>query len=68
MSTSFARQMAGSERALWLIGAALLQPRQMPNLLDSLVTVGRGAATAANELFDEVSDRVFNTAVLLGLG
>jgi phosphatidylglycerophosphate synthase len=53
---------------LWLAAALLIQLRLLANLLDGMVAIGRGIASPAGELFNEVPDRVSDTAVLLGLG
>ncbi|MBR0652467.1 CDP-alcohol phosphatidyltransferase family protein [Roseomonas terrae] len=53
---------------LWLLGALLVQARLMANLLDGMVAIGRGVASPVGELFNEVPDRVSDTAVLVGLG
>lgn len=53
---------------LWLAGAVLVQARLMANLLDGMVAIGRGVASATGELFNEIPDRVSDTAVLAGLG
>jgi len=53
---------------LWLLGAALVQARLMANLLDGMVAIGRNVASATGELFNEVPDRLSDTAVLVGLG
>jgi phosphatidylglycerophosphate synthase len=55
-------------RILWLLGAVFVQLRLAANLLDGMVAIGRGIASPAGELFNEVSDRVSDTAVLFGLG
>jgi phosphatidylglycerophosphate synthase len=55
-------------RPLWLLGALLVQLRLLANLLDGMVAIGRGTASPAGELFNEVPDRVSDSAVLLGLG
>jgi phosphatidylglycerophosphate synthase len=55
-------------RPLWLIGALCVQLRLLANLLDGMVAIGRGIASPAGELFNEVPDRVSDSAVLLGLG
>ena len=52
----------------WLRGALLVQARLMANLLDGMVALGRGVASPVGELFNEVPDRVSDTAVLAGLG
>ncbi len=53
---------------LWLTGAILVQARLMANLLDGMVAIGRGIESQLGELFNEVPDRVSDTAVLAGLG
>jgi phosphatidylglycerophosphate synthase len=58
----------GAAWALWLLGALLVQARLMANLLDGMVAIGRGVASPVGELFNEVPDRVSDTAVLVGLG
>lgn len=55
-------------RPLWLAGAVLVQLRLLANLLDGMVAIGRGIASPLGELFNEVPDRVSDTAVLWGLG
>ena len=56
------------ERLLWLLGAALVQARLLANLFDGMVALGRGIASPVGELYNEVPDRVSDTAILLGLG
>ena len=58
----------GWARVAWLAGAALVQARLVANLLDGMVAIGRGIASPVGELFNEVPDRVSDTAVLAGLG
>jgi phosphatidylglycerophosphate synthase len=55
-------------RFFWLLGAALVQMRLLANLFDGMVAIGRGIASPLGELYNEVPDRVSDTAVLLGLG
>jgi phosphatidylglycerophosphate synthase len=52
----------------WLLGALLVQGRLAANLLDGMVAIGRGVASPVGELYNEVPDRVSDTAVLAGLG
>ena len=52
----------------WLLGALLVQARLMANLLDGMVAIGRGVASPVGELYNEVPDRVSDSAVLVGLG
>jgi len=56
------------QRLLWLLGAALVQARLLANLFDGMVALGRGIASPVGELYNEVPDRVSDTAILLGLG
>lgn len=58
----------GWARVAWLAGAALIQARLVANLLDGMVAIGRGIASPVGELFNEVPDRVSDSAVLAGLG
>lgn len=60
--------VSGSTWVLWMLGAALVQLRLLANLLDGMVAIGRSVASAVGELFNEVPDRVSDTAILLGLG
>ena len=55
-------------RALWLLAAFLIQFRLLANLLDGMVAIGLGTASPTGELFNEVPDRVSDTAVFVGLG
>ena len=55
-------------RIFWLLGAALVQLRLLANLFDGMVAIGRNIASPLGELFNEVPDRVSDTAILLGLG
>jgi phosphatidylglycerophosphate synthase len=58
----------GAERFAWLAGAALIQLRLLANLLDGMVAIESGRASAVGELYNEVPDRVSDTAVLVGAG
>jgi phosphatidylglycerophosphate synthase len=55
-------------RALWLAGAALVQLRLIANLLDGMVAISSGKASAVGELFNELPDRISDAATLAGLG
>lgn len=59
---------AAAATPLLLLGALLVQARLMANLLDGMVAIGRGVASPVGELYNEVPDRVSDTAVLMGLG
>lgn len=60
--------VAGWERAAWLAAAALIQGRLLANLLDGMVAIESGRASAVGELYNEVPDRVSDTATILGAG
>lgn len=60
--------MEAGAGTLWVAGAVLVQLRLLANLLDGMVAVGRGIASPRGELWNEVPDRVSDTAVLVGLG
>ena len=60
--------LPGGAWVFWLAGAVLVQARLAANLLDGMVAIGRGVASPVGELYNEVPDRVSDTAVLVGLG
>jgi len=68
LALALTREWPDASRPLWLLGALLVQGRLMANLLDGMVAIGRGVASPTGELFNEVPDRVSDTAVLFGLG
>lgn len=58
----------GWARFLWIAGAACIQCRLLANMFDGMVAVERGVASPVGELYNEVPDRVSDTATLAGLG
>lgn len=53
----------------WLVaGAALMPLRLLANMLDGMVAVEFGMVSATGELYNDVPDRVSDTAVLAGAG
>jgi phosphatidylglycerophosphate synthase len=52
----------------YLLVAAFVQLRLLANLLDGMVAIAANRASALGELFNEVPDRVSDSAVLIGLG
>ena len=68
LAFALTREAPQAGRALWIAGAVLVQVRLMANLLDGMVAIGRGVASPLGELFNEVPDRVSDTAVLVGVG
>jgi len=57
-----------ASRGLWIAGAACVQLRLLANLFDGMVAIARGTASKVGELFNEVPDRVSDSAILIGLG
>jgi phosphatidylglycerophosphate synthase len=55
-------------RVLWVAAAALIQLRLLANMLDGMVAIESGTASKVGELYNEIPDRVSDTAVLVGLG
>lgn len=55
-------------RGLWLGGAVFIQLRLIANLLDGMVAVEGGKASAVGELYNEVPDRLSDPAILIGVG
>ena len=52
----------------WVAGAALVQLRLLANMFDGMVAIESGKTSKLGELYNEVPDRIADTAVLLGLG
>jgi phosphatidylglycerophosphate synthase len=55
-------------RILWICGAIGAQLRLQANLLDGMVAIAAGKASAVGELFNEVPDRISDPAFFIGLG
>ena len=55
-------------RACWFAAALLVQARLVCNLLDGMVAIGSGTTSPVGELWNEVPDRVSDSAILIGLG
>lgn len=56
------------QRVAWLTAAVLVVARLVANMLDGMVAVGSGTSSAVGELYNEVPDRVSDSAALIGLG
>lgn len=54
--------------ALLVTGAVLMQLRLLANMLDGMVAVATGKASPLGELYNEVPDRITDTAIFLGAG
>ncbi|MBN2163644.1 MAG: CDP-alcohol phosphatidyltransferase family protein [Pontiellaceae bacterium] len=56
------------DRICWILGAGLVQLRLLANMLDGMVAVESGQCSLVGELYNEIPDRVSDTAILIGLG
>ena len=56
------------ERVWFLLGAVLVQMRLLANMFDGMVAVESDLTSPVGELYNEVPDRVSDTAILVGLG
>jgi phosphatidylglycerophosphate synthase len=55
-------------RLLWIAGAVCVQCRLLANMFDGMVAIERQTTSKVGELFNEVPDRVSDSATLIGLG
>ncbi len=55
-------------RVCWLASAGLIQLRLLANMLDGMVAIERGQASPVGELYNEVPDRLSDSAILIGAG
>jgi len=53
---------------LWLAGAVLIELRLAANMFDGMVALARGTASPIGELYNEIPDRISDSAVLIGAG
>lgn len=63
---SFAEGSAA--RACWIAAAVCVQLRLLCNMMDGMVALESGKASPVGELYNEVPDRVSDSATLIGLG
>lgn len=54
--------------AAWLAAALLVPLRLAANMLDGMVAIRSGTASRRGELYNDVPDRIADSAVLIGLG
>jgi phosphatidylglycerophosphate synthase len=52
----------------WLLGALLVLLRLAANMFDGMVAMETGTASRVGELYNEIPDRVSDTAILIGFG
>jgi phosphatidylglycerophosphate synthase len=55
-------------RIAWIAAAALAQVRLMANMFDGMVAIESRRASHVGELYNEVPDRISDTAILVGMG
>ncbi len=55
-------------RLCWLASAGLIQLRLLANMLDGMVAIESGRASSIGEVYNEVPDRVSDSAILIGAG
>ena len=58
----------GWRRTFWIAGAVFVQLRLLANMFDGMVAIASQKASPVGELFNEVPDRVSDTAIFIGLG
>ena len=61
-------EMPQAARALWLLGAVMVQLRLAANMFDGMVAIARGVTSPLGELYNEIPDRLSDSAVLIGIG
>lgn len=59
---------AWQQRTLWVAAALFIQARLIANMLDGMVAIQAHRASPVGELYNEVPDRVSDTAALIGAG
>jgi phosphatidylglycerophosphate synthase len=55
-------------RLLFAAAAGLIQFRLLANMLDGMVAIAAGKASAIGELYNEIPDRISDSAILIGAG
>lgn len=55
-------------RALFLVGAVMMQLRLQCNLYDGMVAIATGKASPVGELYNDVPDRISDSAFFIGAG
>ena len=63
-----AHVVGAAQAGLWLAGAALVQLRLLANMLDGMVAVEGGRKSRLGPLWNEIPDRVSDSATLVGAG
>jgi phosphatidylglycerophosphate synthase len=61
-------RMPERDRIFWFAGAVCVQLRLLANMLDGMVAVESHRTSRLGELFNEIPDRISDSAALIGLG
>ncbi len=56
------------ERFLWLAAAGMIQLRLQCNLYDGMVAIATGRASPVGEIYNDVPDRISDSALFIGAG
>ncbi|MDA0660099.1 MAG: CDP-alcohol phosphatidyltransferase family protein [Planctomycetota bacterium] len=59
---------SGWEQSLWLVAAGMIQLRLQCNLYDGMVAIATNRASPLGEIYNDVPDRVSDSALFIGLG
>lgn len=65
---AFALTHGAAAPLFWFVAALMIQLRLVANMLDGMVALESGTASKVGELYNEVPDRVSDSATLIGLG
>ncbi|NNE00282.1 MAG: CDP-alcohol phosphatidyltransferase family protein [Pirellulaceae bacterium] len=57
-----------ARRILWGLSGVFIQCRLIANLLDGMVAIEGGKASAVGDLYNEVPDRISDSAIFIGAG
>ncbi|GAA5506587.1 CDP-alcohol phosphatidyltransferase family protein [Novipirellula caenicola] len=68
MAATSASDTVITQRGLWILAAAMIQCRLIANLLDGMVAVEGGKSSPVGDLFNEVPDRISDSAIFIGAG
>src|SRR5258708_5623567 len=68
LAFSATRWTDAASAMLWLTGATLIPLRLAANMFDGMVAVERGITSPVGELYNEIPDRISDSAVLIGVG
>ncbi len=67
-STGFSAPSGAQQSWLWIAGALLIFLRLLANMFDGMVAIATATSSAVGELYNELPDRISDSAILLGIG